>query len=69
MEQCHDTVFRAIKSTCHPRTFRQITESAREFWDSHVHEPFQDLDQYLISRRINIAMVQYFRVNSNLPLS
>ena len=56
-EVCHDVVFRAIKATCRPRTFDQLTKCTHEWWDSNVHEPFRDLDQYLAVRRVNIAMV------------
>ena len=55
-EVCHDVVFRAIKATCCPRTFDQLTKCTHEWWDSNIHEPFRDLDQYLAVRRVNIAM-------------
>lgn len=56
-EASHDVVFRAIKATCHPRTFNQLIKCTHEWWDSNIHEPFRDLDQYLAVRRVNIAMV------------
>ena len=56
-ELCHDIVFRAIKATSHPRTFDQLTKCTHEWWDSNIHEPFSNLDQYLATRRVNIAMV------------
>ncbi|KAF5343069.1 hypothetical protein D9758_011143 [Tetrapyrgos nigripes] len=55
-EICHDIVFRAIKATSHPRTFDQLTKCTHEWWDSNIHEPFKNLDQYLAVRRVNIAM-------------
>ncbi|KAJ7482246.1 terpenoid synthase [Mycena galericulata] len=73
-EICHDIVFRAIKATSHPRTFAQLTKCTHEWWDSHVHEPYKNLDQYLAIRRVNIAMIQlsytpYFRYTLNINLS
>lgn len=59
-EVSHDVVFRAIKATCHPRTFNQLIKCTHEWWDSNVHEPFRNLDQYLAVRRVNIAMVSRF---------
>lgn len=56
-ELCHDIVFRAIKATSHPRTFDQLVKCTHEWWDSNVHEPYHDIDQYLAIRRVNIAMV------------
>ncbi|THG97347.1 hypothetical protein EW026_g4628 [Hermanssonia centrifuga] len=71
-ERCHDVVFRAIQATCHPRTFKQLTECTHEWWDSNIHEPFQNLDQYLAVRRVNIAMYfanAYFRYTLNINLT
>lgn len=61
VELCLDIAFRAIKATCNPRTFGQLTECAHEFWDGHFHEPFGDLDQFLAARCINIGMVSLQR--------
>lgn len=61
-ELCHDIVFRAIKATCHPRTFEQLVKCTHEWWDSNIHEPYRELDQYLSGRRVNIAMVLTFLV-------
>ena len=66
-EACHDVVFRAIKETCHPHTFIQLTKCTHEWWDSNVHEPFKNLDQYLAVRRVNIAMVSELLISSLLP--
>ncbi|KAJ3558602.1 hypothetical protein NM688_g821 [Phlebia brevispora] len=68
-EGCHDVVFRAIKATCHPRTFNQLTKCTHEWWDSNVHEPFRDLDQYLAVRRVNIAMVTFLRYTLDINLT
>ncbi|KIM35562.1 hypothetical protein M413DRAFT_32419 [Hebeloma cylindrosporum] len=71
-ELCHDIVFRAIKATSHPRTFDQLTKCTHEWWDSNIHEPFKNLDQYLATRRVNIAMYfanSYFRYTLNLNLT
>ncbi|EIM88906.1 terpenoid synthase [Stereum hirsutum FP-91666 SS1] len=68
-EICHDIVFRAIKATSHPRTFDQLTKCTHEWWDSNIHEPFQNLDQYLAVRRVNIAMVTYFRYTLDINLT
>ncbi|KAJ7482242.1 terpenoid synthase [Mycena galericulata] len=71
-EICHDIVFRAIKATSHPRTFAQLTKCTHEWWDSHVHEPYKNLDQYLTIRRVNIAMYfanAYFRYTLDINLS
>ena len=56
-EICHDIVFRAIRATSMERTFQQLVRCTHEWWDSNVHEPFSSLDQYIGSRRVNIAMV------------
>ncbi|KAK7683855.1 hypothetical protein QCA50_013233 [Cerrena zonata] len=71
-EICHDIVFRAIKETSHPRTFRQLTQCTHEWWDSNIHEPFRNLDQYLATRRVNIAMYfanAYFRYCLDINLT
>ncbi|THU86527.1 terpenoid synthase, partial [Dendrothele bispora CBS 962.96] len=72
-EICHDIVFRAIKATSHPRTFDQLTKCTHEWWDSNIHEPFKNLDQYLAVRRVNIAMLcyssAYFRYTLDINLT
>ncbi|TFK64027.1 terpenoid synthase [Pluteus cervinus] len=71
-EICHDVVFRAIKATSHPRTFNQLTVCTHEWWDSNIHEPFRNLDQYLAVRRVNIAMYfanAYFRYTLDINLT
>ncbi|CAL1709886.1 unnamed protein product [Somion occarium] len=71
-EICHDIVFRAIKETSHPRTFDQLTRCTHEWWDSNIHEPFRNLDQYLATRRVNIAMYfanSYFRYCLDINLT
>ncbi|KZP16739.1 terpenoid synthase [Athelia psychrophila] len=53
-EIAHDLSLQAIKRTCHPRTFAQLTRLTREWWDSNAchHKPdsFADLDSYLAGR-------------------
>jgi hypothetical protein len=56
-ELCHDIAFRAIKATCHPRTFEQLVKCTHEWWDSNFHEPFHEFNQYLSGRRVNVGMV------------
>ncbi|KAF8516476.1 terpenoid synthase [Gautieria morchelliformis] len=68
-ELCHDIAFRTIKATCHPRTLNQITRCAHEWWDSHIHDPFLNLDQYLAIRRINVGMVPYLKYTLDINLT
>ncbi|KAF8507401.1 terpenoid synthase [Gautieria morchelliformis] len=68
-ELCHDIVFRAIKATCHPRTLKQITRCAHEWWDSLIHDPFLNLDQYLAARPLSSGLVPFFRYTLNINLT
>lgn len=71
-EICHDIVFRAIKATSHPKSFEQLVRLTWEWWDSNIHEPFKNLDQYLEVRRVNIAIYMsnaWFRYTLDINLS
>ncbi|THG96276.1 hypothetical protein EW026_g5534 [Hermanssonia centrifuga] len=56
VECCNDAVFRAVKATCHPRTFDQVVYLIHEWFDTHNHEPFIDVNQYLTARRLDSGL-------------
>ncbi|KAE9386861.1 terpenoid synthase [Gymnopus androsaceus JB14] len=71
-EIAHHIVFAAIKKDLSPYTFRQFIKLTWEWWDSNVHESFQNLDQYLAVRRVNIAIYMsnaWFRYTLGINLS
>ncbi|KAF9046973.1 terpenoid synthase [Rhodocollybia butyracea] len=68
-EISHHIVFAQIKKDLPPDTFKQLVKLVWEWWDSHVHEPFKTLDQYLRHRRFNNGIVTWSRYALGINLS
>lgn len=56
VELAHNRLSEALKLTAGPREFAQCIKLTDEWWDSHIHEEFQSLEQYLSVRRVNVGM-------------
>ncbi|EED79343.1 predicted protein [Postia placenta Mad-698-R] len=59
VELAHNRLSEALKLTAGPREFAQCIKLTDEWWDSHIHEEFQSLEQYLSVRRVNVGMHAY----------
>ncbi|EED81338.1 predicted protein [Postia placenta Mad-698-R] len=56
IEIAHNRLSEALKLTAGPKEFAQCIKLTDEWWDSHIHEEFQSLEQYLSVRRVNVGM-------------